>query len=260
MKSYSVSHIATGLVLMLTAAVLSGAQTKLKPARPAGSSNVWTKEVTIPNTKPKTGRVRVQPRPRKSPLLTLEWRVLKRADDGNGFEVNPGGVFQSQDLWRLAIKPNQPGYLYVIHQTGDEDGQIVFPNSRIDNGRNYVAPNKEYLIPAYCPESREHPYDCWWEMDDQPGREILTLIFSRDMITSLPNEAVGAGGVVKRAVLEEVKRNSIGARFIKRTSKPGLDPKQGGGAGRYVTWVTNTNIRDNDELIETVVLNHRPRE
>jgi hypothetical protein len=97
-------------------------------------------------------------------------------------------------------------------------------------------------------------------MDREPGQEILTVIFSRDMINSLPNDAVEAGGVISRSVIEGLKRTAVTPRFIRRTSKPGLNPNEGGGAGRYITWVTNTNVRDNEELIETITLNHRARE
>ena len=100
----------------------------------------------------------------------------------------------------------------------------------------------------------DDPRDCWWRMTPPGGQEIFTVIFSRDLITTLPNRVAESGGVVKQEFIREIEVNS--GQLLKRTSRPDLSPLQGGGAGRYVVWVTNTNSKDNEELIETIALTH----
>lgn len=219
------------------------------------SSLVWDRPVTVKRVaKPK--RI-VQPRRKvqQVPLLTLQWRVLKRAPDGIGIETNPNTIFHTGDRLRLAVKANQDGYLYIIHHSEGQDGTIIFPDSRINNGENFIKKDDEYLLPAYCPTPEfDDPKDCWWRMMPPAGREEFTVIFSRDMITNLPNQVRESGGVIKERLIEELKAGSH--QTLKRTSRPALKPSEGGGAGRYITWVSNTNTNDNEELIETIVLTH----
>ena len=190
-------------------------------------------------------------------LLTLQLRVLKRGNGNVAEETNPAATFHKGDQIRLAIKPNQDGYLYIINQTEGENGEIVyrpkliFPDSRVNSGQNGVAKDMEYLVHAYCP-GYANPRDCWFEMNELAGTEVVIVVFSRDMITDL-EDRIGAGGITDQGYINQLKTGS-GQKVS--TSRPGLSAKQGGGAGRYVKWVTNTNTRDNEELIETMKLNH----
>ncbi|MEW6730055.1 MAG: DUF4384 domain-containing protein [Acidobacteriota bacterium] len=220
-----------------------------------GSSLVWDKPQNIKRVgKPKRAKPRVHVE--HVPLLTLEWRVLKRNDGGSGQETNPKSIFHTGDRLRLVVKANQPGYLYIIHNSEGQDGTLLFPDSRINNGKNFIQKDQEYILPAYCPTPEfDDPHDCWWRMTPPGGAEEFTLIFSRDMIIDLPNEIIETGRVIVRLKeIQELKSNT--KQKLQRTSRPNLSPIEGGGAGRYVTWVTNTNTKDNEELIETLVLVH----
>jgi len=80
----------------------------------------WDRDVAVKRVA-KAGRKAPRPRPRveRAPLLTLEYRVMQ-----------------------VRIRPNQNGYLYTIQSTDGRDGQIIFPDSRINDGRNLVAKNE----------------------------------------------------------------------------------------------------------------------
>lgn len=178
------------------------------------------------------------------PLLTLQWRVLKVNPDGTQTETNPGATFYPGDRLRVAVKVNQPGYLTIIHQGApDKDGAIIFPDSRINNGQNYVAKNQEFVIPSNCPAGIS-PKDCALVVVPPAGMEFFTLVFSRDLISDLTMKAAQAGGL-KPQVLQELKAES--GQILKRG--------QGAGTGPYAIWVVNTNTKDNEEIIETLVLN-----
>jgi hypothetical protein len=232
--------IAAGL--LLTATFVSPAQT---------SKLVWDKDVATVKRVAKTGR-RPSPRRRpvmRAPLLTIQYRLIKRAEGGGLADTSPSTVFFTGDQVKIAITPNQDGYLYIIHNTEGHDGQLVFPDSRINDGLNFVTKNTEYVVPGSCPRF-QNPADCWYEMDDMAGREEFTLIFSRDAISSLPNRAIGDGGLISRQVIRELRGQS--SQDIEETSL-----RKGVGAGNYVIWVKNKNRGDNEELIYTIGLSHR---
>jgi hypothetical protein len=226
----------------------------------SGSSSVWTEETPVerqpkPNRKPSHPHHKIE----KVRLLTLEYRVMQRGQDGGAVEANPLTIFHARDRIRLAIKPNQDGYLYIINQTEDQTGKVVdsphliFPDSRIKNGQNFVKTNEELTLPAYCASDfTDDQGRCWWWMNQNAGTEVVILILSRDLITDLQDNTIA--GVVKADYIAQLKAGS--GQRVKRTSRPDLSPEQGGGAGRYITWVTNTNTKDNEELIDAVRLNH----
>lgn len=218
------------------------------------SSLVWDKPVAVKRVDKPTRKIVPHRRVERVPLLTLEWRMLKRNNDGTSQETNPNAIFHTGDRIRLAIKANQNVYLYIVHHSEGQDGTIIFPDSRINNGENYVKKNQEYVLPAYCPTPEfDDPKDCWWKMTPPAGREEFTVICSRDMITSLPNQTSDEVGVIKLNVINELKTGS--GQKLKRTSRPELSYQEGG-SGRYITWVTNTNAKDNEDLIETIVITH----
>ncbi|KAF0249483.1 MAG: hypothetical protein FD167_1113 [bacterium] len=218
------------------------------------SSLVWDKPVVVKRVSKPTRKPVAHRRVERVPLLTLEWRMLKRNNDGTSQETNPNAIFHTGDRIRLAIKANQNVYLYIVHHSQGQDGTIIFPDSRINNGENYVKKNQEYILPAYCPTPEfDDPKDCWWKMTPPAGREEFTIICSRDMITSLPNQSSDEIGIIKLNVISELKTNS--GQTLKRTSRPEFSYQEGG-SGRYITWVTNTNAKDNEDLIETIVITH----
>jgi Domain of unknown function (DUF4384) len=214
---------------------------------------VWDKDVETVKRVVKPGRKPgVRRRPvMQAPLLTIQYRLIKRAGSGVS-DTSPSAVFFSGDQVKIGITPNQDGYLYIIHNTQGSDGQLVFPDSRINNGTNFVSKNTEYVVPGTCP-TFNNPKDCWYEMDEVVGREEFTLIFSRDVISSLPNRAIGSGGVIKQDVIRELRRQSN--QDIEESSL-----RKGIGAGNYVIWVKNKNIKDNEELIHTIGLSHRAKQ
>ena len=212
---------------------------------------VWDKDIATVKRVAKPGR---KPGPRRrpvmqAPLLTIQYRLIKRTEGGAFGDTSPSTVFFTGDQVKIAITPNQDGYLYIINNTQGRDGQLVFPDSRINNGLNFVNKNTEYIVPGACPKFA-NPKDCWYEMDDVAGREEFTLIFSRDAISSLPNEAIGNGGLIKADTIRELRKQS--SQDVEETSL-----RKGIGVGNYVIWVKNKNKSDNEELIYTIGLSHR---
>jgi hypothetical protein len=246
------------IVLMSLQFVAFGAQGK-------GSANVWSdpqvkvKVKTPPPPPPKKGpRKPPPPRPKiqLKPLLTLEFKILKRGENGTAYEVNPYSTFYTGDQIQIRIKPNQEGYLYILANNEGEDQQMIFPDSRINNGQNFVVKNKEYIIPGYC-DPTKYEKNCWLQVNPPAGKETFFLIFSRDAVSEVPKIANENRGFVSQAIIQRMILDS--RQKLDETSRPGLSQAKGGGAGGYAIWVTNYNKVDNDQLIAKISLNHEDK-
>src|SRR5262245_10879495 len=80
---------------------------------------VWDKDIETVKRVAKPGR-RPSPRRRpviQAPLLTIQYRLIKRGDRGELLDTSPSTVFFTGDQVKIAITPNQDGYLYIIHNT-----------------------------------------------------------------------------------------------------------------------------------------------
>ena len=233
---------------LLISAIFAPGVDAQKQGAPLWYNVVTVKRVTKPNRQPSG------PAPRKTQraaLLTLQWRVLKRAEDGKPEEADTGKEFQTGDKVKLAITANQNGYLYIVNQPEGKDGALLFPDLRVNKGQNYVVKDKEYVLPTYC--EYDDPKDCWWQMVPPAGTETLIVIFSRDKITTLPNQIAKPYSAVKRAVVEQLIASSD--QKVKQLTGE-LDPIPGQKAVRFGTRAQNINLQDNEELIATIELRH----
>ena len=242
------------LILLFSTVFEAGlalAQIKRKGGKGASSPTVWEREIDI--VRPAVvGQPRSRQRIVRAPLLTIEYRVLKKGEDGSPVETNPGAVFYTGDLLQLRFKPNQDGYLHILQHTEGQDGAIIFPETRINEGKNYVKKNEELIVPFNCEEIRKD--NCWLIMEPPTGREIFTVIFSREANPAILREINPKGATVKLAEISRIKES-----VSNRTSRPNLQPEKGGGAARYVIWVTNADRRNNEELVTRFELNHQER-
>ena len=162
-------------------------------------------------------------------------------------------------MLRLGVTANQNGYLYVIYQKEDQDGLVMFPDSRVNNGENYVAKNQEFLLPPVnCPAA--DPNQCWYPVTNQILRRNFLLSSSAAIRSSeLPNSAGGndavksalASGVLKKEIIDAYMK-SARMQDYKLYSRPANATSPG---SRYAIWVTNTNRADNEEVIVRVPLN-----
>src|ERR1044072_427940 len=160
----------------------------------AENSIFWDAPVKVSRTSTaKPGRKpRPKPvKPEEVPLLTLNYQVLVRGDGGVAQRVDAAQQdFKTGDQMNLAVTPNQSGFLYIVHHSVDNKNNVidrphvVFPHKSINEGRNEVKKDEQYLVPKYCPQF-EDPNDCWWEITPPSGKDVFTVIFSRDKITEL---------------------------------------------------------------------------
>ena len=241
--------IATAAGALLVPPILAPGVYAQKQGAPLWYSVVTVKRVDKPNrqrTHPisKTGT-------QKAALLTLQWHLLKRVDDRTREEADPSQEFQTGDKLKLAITVNQTGYLYIVNQPEGKDAVLLFPDLRINKGQNYVVKDKEYILPSYC-QDFDDPKDCWFKMAPPAGTETLIVIFSRDKITTLPNQIEKPYSVVKRDIVDRLISSS--EQKVKQVTGELTIPGQK--AVRYATRAQNVNLKDNEELIATIELRH----
>ena len=89
------------------------------------NSVFWDAPVKVSRTSTaKPGRKpRPKPvKPEEVPLLTLNYQVLTRGDGGTMQRVDAAQQdFKTGDQMKLAVTPNQSGFLYIVHHSVDNN-------------------------------------------------------------------------------------------------------------------------------------------
>lgn len=259
------------LVTLLVCGLFAQSFISVTPAAADSGSYYWDVNVKVKQpARPKPGRIRkVRAQADKNgeesvPLLAINYKLLQ-----NGREEPVDAtkeVFKVGDQFRLALKANQHGYLYVIHHSVDNNNNIVdqphliFPSPNINNGNHEVAKDDPYVVPRFCPEF-DNPKDCWWEITPPGGRDFFTVVFSRDEIEALPTHLDETDVVnnAKDAVLAKTfemlnREKTAGKQNVIRTTKMNFQSQRTTDEGGV--YIVNTNRKDNEELIDTIELRH----
>jgi hypothetical protein len=214
--------------------------------RAARAQNTWSQPVTVTRKVKARKKYRVRVRPRQKVrvrLLSVQFRIMTVGPGGAATEVNPQAVFNPGDRLRLAVKANQRGYLYIIHQPAPhQPGALLFPNSRMNNGQNEVAQEVEFMVPSGCPPDAR-PQACSYEVNSAAGQEVFIVVFSRDQFLDLPNTATDVMGGISPQFLQQLASQSE-----QQLSRP--QP----GDTTFSVRISNLNRSDNEELIVPYIL------
>jgi Domain of unknown function (DUF4384) len=280
----SVGFLVTGLIVISLGFVGVGPEHKANAQDGAANTQTAPEYEKDDNVeifrKAKEGR---RPPARKSPpkrpviipRLSMQYWMMIRNRDCQAQEVDPNANFLTDDQLRIGAKVNQPGYLYILLTLPDRDeATMVFPDPRINRGSNRVTKNLEIIVPYRCPTTGEpddkcprvNPAtDCWWNMVKPYGEKEITVIFSRDEIIELDNlykrsvrDPQGSRDLPKLSLdaLDRIKSQTVQREDLKRERVRPNPNKLGYIAANFVTRITNLNRRDNEEIVETVTLNH----
>ncbi len=190
------------------------------------------------------------------PLMALQLRLMLVNKDGSESEVNPQATFTPNDRLRLSVKANQRGFLYIIRQKSPEaEGEIIFPSKIVNNGNNLVSANYEYVLPTNCPKKLiPNSRDCaltLFPYKESP-KEFFTLIFSRDRLVGLPDDVKNTS-VSLASLMSSGKMKAESIINLIDDSKQDLVAQTGDTP--FAVRIVNVNENDNEEIIETFVLN-----
>jgi len=227
---------------------------------------------------PKPGRPKPVVKKIQAPLLAMQWWLMIRSRDCHPQEFDSKAAFAVDDRFRIGISVNQSGFLYaVLDGKTDDYGTLIFPDPRINRGNNQVRRDTPVILPNNCPMPVERDSDCpqdvamagdcWWQITKYYKGDI-TLIFSREKIDkfeSLIDKAnanpAGTNSLPKlpMAMLEEIKRETVQVNYLKTEQTRPQPGKMGTIVTNFTTRVTNTNRRDNEEVVETITLKLQKR-
>jgi hypothetical protein len=120
-----------------------------------------------------------------APNLGVRYRIL-RSVDGAFVSADPGEPLRKGDTVRIALEPNDNGYLYVSTAERNAPVTVLF-SGRVERRREYVAPAVGSVA---LPDS---------------GDRIVHVVLSREPLPSPPG--VGLARAVTGSVSERVDRS-----------------------------------------------------
>lgn len=177
----------------------------LQSAQPSSGDNMrggWMKsrtKVTGP-AKPSSAKPRAaSPTPAaegivRSESLGLGYTVFMVNASGQTTRVANDQGFKSNDRIRLLVETNSDGYIYIFSQENNEPPRLLFPNTRVRNGGNFVEGHKTFWLP----ETGEI------EFDERPAKELLTVVFSQQPLSEVFASDRAEGTPVESGVFQKV--------------------------------------------------------
>lgn len=119
----------------------------------------------------------------KAAPLGLGVTLFQEAADGSAVRVPLTKEFRQGDAVRFLIEANASGYLYIFHAENDGPPEMIFPDARLNGGRNAIAAHVPYEVPS----SREaDPAARWFRFDAKPAIERLHVIVTRTPLADVP--------------------------------------------------------------------------
>ena len=181
--------------------------------------------------------------------MGLKYRIqLSAADCGSTpRDVSSSYLFKNGDRIRLEVESNVDGYLYVILRGSSGKEMFLFPDRRINDGDNFLPKHVPFPVPA----------GTWFEFDEKPGDERLTVIVSREPMQK-PSKSLATDERPMIAGLRNTVKQTVLTRDLQLISQDG--PKLGNlGPLTQSTFVLNMNGETNRNKMVTadLVLKHK---
>ena len=112
--------------------------------------------------------------------IGLGYTLYQRNPDGDAVRVGPHTTFREGDAVRFVIEPNIDGYLYIFHSENNGEPQMIFPDHRLNDGRNEVKAHVPYEVPSRQADIK------WFTFDEKPAVEKLHIVVARKPLTDVP--------------------------------------------------------------------------
>ena len=118
-------------------------------------------------------------KPKTEKFMGVSYWIDLVKPNGERVRASTKRVFKSGERFKLNVKANKPGYLYVVNLGSTGNSRVLFPNNpSVDN---YIQPAQAYSVPA----------NTYMVFDDNPGTEVLMVILSPTPLNlASPNEPV----------------------------------------------------------------------
>ncbi|MDQ1592542.1 MAG: hypothetical protein QOG71_3169 [Pyrinomonadaceae bacterium] len=148
-----------------------------KSERPAKDDKVVA-EVRPPGGGRTTGEVESKPR-----QLGLGYTFFTLGDNGLAVRTDSSRQFRTGEAIRVALETNTDGYLYIFHTENDGAPSMIFPDTRLNGGGNFVRAHVPYEIPSSAEATEEMR---WFVFKDPPAAERLYIVLARQPLAGVP--------------------------------------------------------------------------
>ena len=110
--------------------------------------------------------------------IGLGYTLYMRDSNGDAIRVDPAREFSEGDRIRVLLEANTDGYLYIFHTEDGNAPQMLFPDAKLDGGRNDIRAHVPYQVPGALVG--------WFKFDDRPAVERLYVVVSRAPLAGVP--------------------------------------------------------------------------
>jgi hypothetical protein len=119
-----------------------------------------------------------KPRP-----IGLGYTFFTLGDNGLAVRTDPARQFRTGEAIRIALETNTDGYLYIFHTENDGAPSMIFPDTRLNGGGNFVRAHVPYQIPSGEEAAEEAR---WFVFKDPPAAERLYVVLARQPLAGVP--------------------------------------------------------------------------
>lgn len=113
--------------------------------------------------------------------IGIGYTLYMRDAEGNAIRVDPSREFRAGDRIRLSLESNTDGYLYIFHTENNGEPQMLYPDTRLEQGDNRIEAHVPYEIPW-----NEPGVENWFKFDANPANERLYIVVSRQPLPGIP--------------------------------------------------------------------------
>ncbi len=139
-------------------------------AKPSPTTKNQPKNPVTPTAPERVGEASVVLASSTTPApLGLRYSILLSRENAAYSEVDTESIFRSGDRLKIQVEANEGAYLYVVARGSSGNWSVLFPSSEVDNGNNFIAPFRPYMVPG---TGRFY-------FDDQAGEEKLFIVLAR---------------------------------------------------------------------------------
>lgn len=128
-------------------------------------------------TKAEPAQSTAKPEPEAVSALGIGYTLFKKNTDGEFVRVGLKEVFKSGDAVRLLLETNVDGYLYIFSREEGQAPLLLYPNSQVQNGKNFVPAHQAFWLP----EEGEIEFE---SNKNKLAQETLTLVFSEKLLAN----------------------------------------------------------------------------
>ena len=151
--------------------------------------------------------------------------------------------FKAGERIRFVFKSNNDGYLYLLAIGSTGKGSVLFPDTRINEGKNFVTAKTEYKVPFGTKS---------FVMDSTPGEEKVLVFFSKSEIENIGGYFAPKGKVEAQdtRVIYEFAENkgSKDILFEEDTEGAGLQP---------ASYIVNQSNDPKGLIFKEIVVKHK---